>query len=86
MNETIHEKVSVICSYNNENGTVIPRRIYWRKRNYVITQLTYHHKIKQGRTLLHIFHVTDGTMDFSLNLDTDNLHWTLEEICDGTPS
>lgn len=84
MNEIINEKVSVICSYNRETGLVMPRKIHWQGRDYLIKKLTYCHKIRQGRTLLHVFHVTDGMMDFCLRLDTNNLHWTLEEVCDGT--
>jgi hypothetical protein len=33
--------------------------------------------------LLHYFSVTDGTLDFRLQCDTDTLHWTLEEVTDG---
>lgn len=84
MNEIINEKVSVICSYNRETGLVMPRKIHWQGRDYIINKLTYYHKVKRGKTLLHIFHATDGVMDFRLRLDTNNLHWTLEEVCDGT--
>jgi hypothetical protein len=84
MTETIHEKVSVISSYNRETGIVTPKKIRWQGREYIIEKLTYYHRVRQGRTLLHIFHVTSGTLDFRLHLDTDNLHWTLEEIYDGT--
>lgn len=82
MSEIINEKVSVVSSYNRENGVVAPRKMRWQGRDYSITQVSYHHKIRQGRKLLHIFHGTDGVLDFKLQLDTETLHWTLEEIYD----
>lgn len=84
MNEIINEKVSVLFSYNRETGQVMPRKIRWQGRDYFISKTAYHHKVKEGKKLWHIFHVTDGNMDFLLKLDTDNLHWILEEVCDGT--
>ncbi len=84
MSEIINEKVSVVSSYNRENGAVAPRKMRWQGRDYIIKQVSYHHKIREGRKLLHIFHGTDGISDFKLKLDTDSLQWTLEEIYDGT--
>ncbi len=85
MYESINEKVSVILSYNREAGTILPLKMRWQGRVYSISKLSYHHKIRDGRTILHIFHVTNGALDFRLKLNTDTLHWTLEEISDGTP-
>jgi len=84
MSEIINEKVSVISSFNKEKGLVMPRKIRWQGRDYLIKAVSYHHKVKEGKKLLHIFHVTDGSLDFRLKLDTENLHWILEEVYDGT--
>lgn len=84
MQELINEKVSVISSYNRQTGLVTPRKIHWQGKDYLVEKLTYYHRIRQGRLLLHIFHVTDGVMDFRLSLNSENLHWKLEEITDGT--
>jgi hypothetical protein len=84
MNEVINEKVSVELIYNRMTGLVMPRRMRWQGRLYIMKKLGYYHKVRQGRTILHIFHVTDGNTDFRLSLDTENLHWTLNEITDGT--
>ncbi len=80
VNELINEKVSVITSYNRETGVVMPRKIRWQGRDYLIKKLTYYHRTRLGRTLLHIFHVTDGNIDFRLQLNSETLHWILEEI------
>ena len=83
MNEIVHEKVSVISSYNRENGEVFPRKMRWQGRDITFTEMPYFYKKREGRNIVHIFHVTNGVMDFKLRLDTDNLHWMLEEVTDG---
>jgi len=86
MIELLNEKVSVVTVFDRNKGEVIPRRLKWNGRIYNITKLGFHHKKKQGTTLLHIFEVTDNNMSFRLKLDTDNLHWTLEGVSDGIAS
>ncbi len=57
-----------------------PTSLYWRERQYTITNVGLHHITRQGRTLLHIFSVTDGTTAFKLELNTETLRWRLLEI------
>ncbi|NTU46446.1 hypothetical protein HGA88_02370 [Candidatus Roizmanbacteria bacterium] len=83
MNEPIHEKVSVELIYDRTKGTVFPRRIRWQGRLYTMQKLGYYHKRKEGRNLLHIFDVSDGTMAFRLQCNPETLHWILEEVSDG---
>ncbi|KKR31465.1 MAG: hypothetical protein UT63_C0069G0003 [Candidatus Gottesmanbacteria bacterium GW2011_GWC2_39_8] len=83
MNETINEKISVVTVYDQVQGLVIPKKVKWQGRVYEITKIGYHHKVKEGNKLLHIFAVSNDSIAFRLRLDTDNLHWTLEEISDG---
>ena len=49
----------------------------------MITKLAYHHKVWEGRTRMHKFAVSTGSLDFRLNYDTENLFWVLEEVSDG---
>ncbi len=83
MENIIHEPVSVITSFNHETRRVFPRKLRWRNREYQITKVAYHHTVRQGRLLYHIFHVTDGTIDFRLIFNTETLHWILEDIVSG---
>lgn len=82
MNETVFEKVSVITVFNHESGLVMPKKIRWHNRNYLINGLAYYHRVRQGKNIIHTFNVTDGNLDFRLSLNSENLHWTLEEIYD----
>jgi hypothetical protein len=85
MREKLFEKISVIFSYNAEKNTAIPYKIRWQLRDYFIKKLAYHHKAYEGRELLHIFHVTDGNLDFRIRFNTEDLNWILEEVSDGSP-
>jgi hypothetical protein len=85
MRETVQEKVSVITVFDSGTNEVIPKRLKWQGRLHTITQVGLHHTYRTGRTLIHVFSVTDGTMFFRLELNTENLHWSLTEISDGHP-
>ena len=83
MHEHVNEKVSVVVTYDRSSGQVFPTRIRWQTREYVMTTLGYYHKRKVGRTILHIFEVTDGELAFRLQCNPETLQWTLEEVSDG---
>lgn len=83
MQETIKEKVSVVMVYDRQTSQIMPVRLKWQGKEYRLAKLGLHHTVRVGRTLHHIFSVTDGTTFFRLNLDTENLQWTLEQISDG---
>jgi hypothetical protein len=83
MQEKIDEPISVVMYYNQRKSLVAPYGFCWQGRNYRVKQVGYHHKLRQGNKLNHIYSVTDGQLAFRLKLDTDNLAWTLEEVSDG---
>lgn len=80
----VNEKVSVLTIFNSTTNQVLPYLLKWNQRKYIITKIGFRHKVSSGNTLHHIFSVTDGNTFFRLNLDTSNLHWTLEEVSDET--
>lgn len=80
MAEVIDERVSVGLLSNHLKGSVMPVTLYWRGRKYQMTKLGLHHTTHEGRTLLHIFSMTDGVTFFKLRLDTETLLWRLLEV------
>ncbi|MBI3576617.1 hypothetical protein HY086_01105 [Candidatus Gottesmanbacteria bacterium] len=82
MLEEINESVSVNLLTNNIRRTVAPTALYWRGRRYTITKVGLHHTVHDGRTLIHVFSVTDGVNFFKLEFDTETLGWKLLEIDD----
>lgn len=74
------EKISVLSYYNRDNGIVMPWKVKLNHQVYQITKLGFHHTVREGRTLFHIFSVATDTLFFRLKLDTETLHWTVEEV------
>lgn len=85
MREKINEEVSVVMYYSARQRKALPHTISWRNQEYVVGKIGYHHPVRDGRTLHHIFSLVDRDekLYFRLNFNTDNLHWTLEEVSDG---
>ena len=77
------KKVSVLASYSQPSGRVVPHRLRWRGRTIHLTKLGLYHPVREGRRLYHVFSVSDGATDYRLKLDTESLHWLLEETSDG---
>lgn len=83
MTEIINESVSVNLLSNGIRQSASPTSLFWHGRRYQITKVGLHHTTREGRTLIHIFSVTDGVNFFKLQLDTETLLWKLLEIENG---
>lgn len=83
MIEKINEKVTVLSLYDRDSKNIVPVKVKWQGKVYRITKLGFHHAVRVGRVLHHVFSVTAEAMFFRLNLDTETLSWTLEEVSDG---
>ncbi|OGM18599.1 hypothetical protein A2686_01760 [Candidatus Woesebacteria bacterium RIFCSPHIGHO2_01_FULL_38_10] len=83
MVEKISSPVSVSLSFDSKKRKVYPKWIIWNNRFYPIVKVGLHHTFRQGRTLFHVFSVASKSMFFRLVLNTENLHWRLEETSDG---
>lgn len=71
---TVSEKVRVISDFS---------RIFfieWKHRSYKIDKVGFHHILRDGSRLKHIFSVISGTLFLKLEFDTKHLDWTLLEI------
>jgi hypothetical protein len=83
MSEIINEKVSVVSVYDRNSGKVMPCKIKWQGRVYLVKKVGLHYPVREGRKLVHIFSVlTENNTSFKLRLDTETLHWILEEVID----
>jgi hypothetical protein len=88
MREKIDEEVSVVMYFSAKQRTALPHLISWQNKEYQVGSIGYHHVVKDGSTLHHIFELVDRekTLWFRLNFDTSNLHWLLEAVSDGLAS
>ena len=85
MTTKLSEPISVSFTFDSDRKSVKPRALVWKGRLYGVKKVGLHHKFRQGRTLYHVFSVASKTLFFRLILNTENLHWKLEEISDGLP-
>lgn len=83
MIEKVSAPISVRLAFDHTTRRVIPKWVTWEGRVYPIEKVGLHHTYRAGRTLFHVFSVASKTLFFRLVLNTDTLHWRLEEISDG---
>jgi len=86
MTQKISEPVSVSFTFDSLRRKVYPKWLVWNGKLYAIKKIGLHHTYREGRSLFHVFSVVSTTLFFRLILDTENLHWRLEEISDGLPN
>ncbi len=87
MREAIGKEVSVVMIFSAKSRSALPHIIRWQNRDYKVGKIGYHHSVKQGLTLHHIFEIIDDNKSlwFRLDFNTANLHWKLDAISDGQP-
>lgn len=82
MYERINERVSVVAIFGDTYRDVRPSKIRWKGRDYIITEVGYVYKYKEGKTLFHVFTGTDGVSFFELVFNTDELSWLISRVAD----
>lgn len=85
MIQKISVPVSVELAFDHKLRKVFPKCLLWDGKLYSITKVGLHHTYREGRVLFHVFSVATQNLFFRLVLDTETLHWRLEEISDGLP-
>jgi hypothetical protein len=86
MIEKIKAPVSVSLIFNHKTRSTYPSSLRWDGKTYKINKIGMHHTYRTGRTLIHVFSVESDTLFFRIVLNTESLHWSLEEIADGLPN
>jgi len=82
MIQKINSPISVEMFYDLKEKNIYPRKVVWNGRIYSIVKLGLHHSFKKGNVLYHVFSVVSKTLFFKLVLNTETLHWHLEQIAD----
>lgn len=79
----LEENIDVVLLCKHNGNVIMPYKIRWKSKEYVMKKLSYHYREKAGKTFYHIFYVTDEKLTFRIRLDPTSLHWLLEEVSDG---
>ena len=77
--------VSVLLLYDHISGQVRPWRLRWDGEGHQVLRVGLHHTYRRGRALIHVYGVVTDSLYYRLELDTETLRWTVEEISDGLP-
>ncbi|MEM6997971.1 MAG: hypothetical protein AAF413_03625 [Patescibacteria group bacterium] len=82
MRKSLGEKISVISYFDAKTKTARPHQLVWQYKNYQLGPVDFHHKTRDGDTMLHHFSVCDRDekIYFKLLFNSNNLHWELEEV------
>lgn len=79
----LNERIEVVATFGAGLNPCVPRRFRWASgREVNITEIGLRHPTTRGRRTVHIFDVTDGTADFRLEFDSENLTWRLVREAD----
>ena len=85
MNDEIflNERIKVVVVFGGGLNPCRPlrfRRTNGREIN--ITEIGLRHPSAQGKRMIHIFDVTDGSADYRIELDAERLTWRLTREAD----
>lgn len=83
MIQKITAPISVLTLFDHKKHIFTPLYVSWDGEKYKIKKIGYHHKVREGKVLFHIFSVISETLFFRLKFDTESLLWVVEEISDG---
>jgi hypothetical protein len=85
VNTQVNTPVSVSFVSDAKTNRVYPGLITWNGRVYRVLKVGLHHTFQEGRVLYHVFSVVTATLFMKLILNSENLHWRLEEIANNLP-
>ena len=76
----IDERVDVVTIFKRRgevDSLCVPCKMRWRGRTIELTELALRHPTVQGKRMIHVFHVSDGSNGYRLEFDAERLYWTL---------
>ncbi len=82
----INERVDVAVIYRKDGditSLAFPAKMYRKNRLTTFTKLGMRHATTQGKRMIHVFDMSDGTNDYRLEFDAEHLTWTLVSMIPG---
>lgn len=80
---TLNKAVNVVAFYFKNSGRRLkcfPKRMEYDGRRVEFTETGLRHPTQKGQRLVHVFDMTDGSADYRLEFDAQNLDWRLVSI------
>ena len=82
----VNERVDVVAVFRGRadiGALCTPVRMRWRGRIVELSELALRHPTVQGKRMIHVFHMSDGSNDYRLEFDAEGLIWTLVAMLAG---
>lgn len=82
----INERVDIVVVFrrNHKNNiSVYPYKMNYKGRQIIFSTLAFRHPTAKGKRMIHIFDASDGSNDYRLSFDAEQLTWTLISIIAG---
>ena len=84
--ELIDTRVEIVVVYRT-SGEILkqvwPLKMKYQGRVINFTELGLRHPTIQGKRMIHVFDMSDGTDDYRLEFDAEHLTWSLKAISSG---
>jgi hypothetical protein len=80
MIQRMEAPITVLAVFDHRTRQVVIRRITFDGCEHTITRTGMHYTQKSGRTLEHVYCVVSKEGAFKIVLNTETLHWTLQEV------
>jgi hypothetical protein len=85
----VNERVDVVTVFRRQGdigSLCTPCKLRWRGQDIELTELALRHPTVQGKRMIHVFHVSDGSNGYRLEFDAEMLTWTLVAMLAGNTS
>ena len=82
----INQRVDVVVIYRHGSeatNAVMPYKMRYQGRDIIFTRLGMRHPTAQGKRMVHVFDVSDGSNDYRLEHDAERLTWMLVAMIPG---
>jgi hypothetical protein len=82
---TVNKRVPVVATFVAGSERLVCQPVRMRHNNRIITfsELGLRHPTSKGKRMIHVFDVSDGTVDYRLEFDASSLCWTLVSMWGG---
>lgn len=81
----INKDVNIVAYYF-KNGArrlrCFPKSMEWGNKRVTFSETGLLHPTRKGHRTIHVFDMTDGTADYRLEFDAQDLNWKLVYIAD----
>jgi hypothetical protein len=79
----LNERIDVLAKFGTGLNPCVPLKFRRANgREVVISEIGLRHPTMQGRRAVHVFDVTDGAIDYRIELDSERLTWMLTRMGD----